>query len=222
MRLLIAEDSALLREGLARLLAEAGHEVVAAVADGPQLEDFASNGPAVDVAVLDIRLPPTHTDEGSRAALALRAGRPGTGILLLSAHIEARYALRLMGQHSRGFGYLLKDRVLDTGQLLAAIERVAGGGFAVDPDVVAQLIGRARTRDALERLTPRERTVLDLIAQGWSNSAISRRLRLSIKTVENHVSSLFAKLDLGEAPDEHRRVRAVLIRLGGEPATRPD
>ena len=213
MRLLIAEDTALLREGLVRLLTEAGHDVVATAADAQSLEQIIREGPVPDVALLDIRMPPTQTDEGSRAALLLREIQPQVGILMLSQHIEARHALRMMSHHPRGFGYLLKDRVLDVDELLEVIERVAAGGFAVDPDVIAQLMGRAQSREVLHRLTAREHDVIDLVAQGYSNMAISRRLRLSLKTVENHVSNLLAKLDLGDNPDEHRRVRAVLIHL---------
>ena len=213
MRLLIAEDTALLREGLIRLLTEAGHDVVATAGDEGGLLQIIREGPVPEVALLDIRLPPTQTDEGSRAALVLRETHPQVGILMLSQHIEARHALRMMSVHPRGFGYLLKDRVLDIDELLAAIERVAAGGFAVDPDVITQLMGRAQTREVLHRLTAREHDVIDLVAQGYSNAAISRRLRLAPKTVENHVSNLFAKLDLGDSPDEHRRVRAVLIHL---------
>jgi DNA-binding NarL/FixJ family response regulator len=213
VRLLIAEDTALLREGLIRLVTEAGHDVIATAGDAFALEEIIREGPVPDVALLDIRMPPTQIDEGSQAALRLRETHPQVGILMLSQHIEARHALRMMSNHPRGFGYLLKDRVLDIDELLEALERVAAGGFAVDPEVITQLMGRAQTRDALNRLTAREHDVIDLVAQGYSNAAISRRLRLSAKTVENHVSNLFAKLDLGGNPDEHRRVRAVLIHL---------
>jgi DNA-binding NarL/FixJ family response regulator len=213
VRLLIADDSALLREGLQRLVTEAGHEVIAAVADGPSLDDALRTLDAPDVAILDIRMPPTQTDEGARAALALRASAPSVGILLLSQHIEARYALRLMREHPHGFGYLLKDRVLDLDDLLDALDRVARGGFAVDPEVVAQLLTRSRTGGALGRLTPREQQILALVAQGRSNRAVSAALGLAGKTVENHISSIFAKLDLDDDADEHRRVRAALLYL---------
>ena len=219
MRVLIADDSALIREGLHRLLTEAGHVVVAAAADANQLNSALDDlRPPPDVAILDIRMPPTHTDEGAKAALALRERAPAVGIVLLSQHVEANYALRLMRDHPRGFGYLLKDRVLDIDDLLDAITRVAKGGFAVDPEIVEQLMNRTHTRGALDRLTPREYDIIALLAQGKSNRAISSRLRLSGKTVENHISNLFAKLDLLEDPDEHRRVRAALLYLGGHTA----
>lgn len=213
MRLLIAEDSALLRAGLSRLLTDAGHEVVAAAADEAELAAVLDAGTVADVAVLDVRMPPTYTDEGARAALVLRRRFPGMGIVLLSQDVEARYALRLMREHPRGFGYLLKDRVADVDELLDVVARVAEGGFAVDPDVITQLLSRPRLDSVLDRLTPREHDVLRLVVEGLSNKAIGDRLRLSGKTVENHVSSVFAKLDLLVDPDEHRRVRAVLIYL---------
>ena len=213
MRLLIADDSALLREGLTRLVVEAGHEVVATASDFDSLTAALDSIDPPEVAILDVRMPPTHTDEGSRAALALRRRFPSVGVLLLSQDVEAHYALRLMREHPRGFGYLLKDRIVDVDELLDAIERVAAGGFAVDPDVVAQLLSRARVRSVLDRLTPRENEILALVARGLSNAAIGRTLRLSNKTVENHVSNLFAKLDLLNDADEHRRIRAVLLYL---------
>ncbi len=213
MRLLIAEDSALLREGLCRLVTDAGHEVVATAADEPELQRALAAGPAVDVAVLDVRLPPTFTDEGARAAVALRRQTPAVGIVLLSQDVEATYALRLMREHPRGFGYLLKDRVVDVEELLEVLDRVARGGFAVDPEVVARLLSRSRTGSVLDRLTPREHDILRLAVEGLSNKAVSERLHLSGKTVENHISNIFAKLDLVVDDDEHRRVRAVLIYL---------
>ncbi len=194
-------------------MVEAGHEVVATAWDFDSLTTALDSIDAPDVAILDVRMPPTHTDEGSRAALALRRRSPSASVLLLSQDVEAHYTLRLMREHPRGFGYLLKDRILDVDELLDAIERVAAGGFAVDPDVVAQLLNRARVRSVLDRLTPRENEILALLAQGLSNAAIARALRLSNKTVENHVSNLFAKLDLLNDADEHRRIRAVLLYL---------
>ncbi len=215
MRLLIADDSALVREGLHRLVTEAGHEVVAIAADGPQLlSEIERLTVPPDVAILDVRMPPTHTDEGSEAALQLRSRWPDIGVLLLSQRVEAAAALRLMSDHPRGFGYLLKDRIVELDDLLDAIARVARGGFAVDPDVVAQLMQRSRTSSVLDRLTPREHQVLALLAQGRSNRSIGEQLRLSGKTVENHISNVLAKLDLLEDPDEHRRVRAALLYLG--------
>lgn len=215
MRLLIAEDHALLREGLCRLMTDAGHEVVATAADEDELDAALGLVPAPDVAILDVRLPPTYTDEGARAALTLRRQSPDVGIVLLSSDVEARYALRLVREHPRGFGYLLKDRVADVEELLEVVVRVAQGGFAVDPDVVARLLAPAHHDTVLDRLTPREHDVLRLVVEGLSNKAIGERLRLSGKTVENHVSSVFAKLDLMVDAHEHRRVRAVLIYLQG-------
>ncbi len=215
MRLLIAEDSALLREGLVRLMIESGHDVVATAADATQLDQLLTDDVSPDVALLDIRMPPTYTDEGSQAALALRSRYPSIGILMLSQHIEAGHAVQLLTRHPRGFGYLLKDKVIQIDDLLAALEQIARGGHVIDPDVVTELLGRAATREALTRLTPRERDVLALIAEGCSNAAVGRRLHLSAKTVENHVSSIFSKLDLNEHPDDHRRVHAVLMFLAG-------
>lgn len=212
MRVLIADDSALVREGLLHVLTAAGHEVVGVACDADALALLA-RGAAPDVAVLDIRMPPTFTDEGARAALDLRTRWPDTGILLLSQQVEARYALRLMQEHPRGFGYLLKDRVVDLDDLLDALDRVSRGGFAVDPEVVAQLLTRSRVGSVLDRLSPRELDVLALVAEGCSNRAIGQRLRLSGKTVENHVSNVFAKLDIVDDADEHRRIRAVLLYL---------
>ncbi len=212
MRLLIADDSALIREGLRRLVLDAGHEVIGVAADADELAVLAQ-GDQPDAAILDIRMPPTFTDEGARAALELRSRWPDAGILLLSQQIEARYALRLMQQHPHGFGYLLKDRVVELDDLLDAITRVGRGGFAVDPEIVAQLMSRSRSGSIVERLTPRELDILTLVAEGRSNRAIAQRLRVSTKTVENHVSNVFAKLDLVDDADEHRRIRAVLLYL---------
>lgn len=214
MRLLIADDSSLIRRGLESLLTEAGHVVVASAADGDHLQQLVAElDPPPDVAVLDIRMPPTASDEGARAALALRLSHPDVGILLLSAHIEAHYAVELMQQHPRGFGYLLKDRILELDELVAAVETIGRGGFVVDPAVVGQLLRRHRARSVLDRLTPREHDIVALIAEGLTNAVISERLRLSGKTVENHISSIFAKLDLPNGADVHRRVRAVLLFL---------
>ena len=208
MRVVIADDSGLLREGLARLLAEAGIDVVASVGDGEALEAaVADHRP--DLAIVDIRMPPTFTHEGAQAATRLRSEWPGLGILLLSQSLERRYALELARTHPASFGYLLKDRVLDVGTLIDAVERVARGGTVLDPDVVAHFLGRQGARDRLADLTDRERQVLALMAEGRSNRAIARRLVLTEKTVETHIASIFAKLDLLPEPDDHRRVLAV-------------
>jgi DNA-binding NarL/FixJ family response regulator len=226
MRVVIADDSALLREGLARLLVEAGIEVTAAVADGPSLEEaVAATQP--DVAIVDIRMPPNFTHEGAEAATRLRAAWPRLGILLLSQSIESRFALELARTHPTGFGYLLKDRVVDVATLVDAIERVAGGGTVLDPDIVAQFLGRQATRNRLAELTEREREVLARMAEGRSNRAIARLLGVSGKTVEAHIATIFSKLDLLPEPDDHRRVLAVRawMRAQGESAaqdmTRP-
>jgi DNA-binding NarL/FixJ family response regulator len=208
MRVVIADDSGLLREGLARLLVEAGIEVVASVDDGEALEAaVAAHRP--DLAIVDIRMPPTFTHEGAQAATRLRAAWPALGILLLSQSLERRYALDLARSHPAHFGYLLKDRVLDVATLIDAVERVAGGGTVLDPEVVAHFLGRQGTRDRLAELTERERQVLALMAEGRSNRAIARQLVLTEKTVETHIASIFAKLDLLPEPNDHRRVLAV-------------
>jgi DNA-binding NarL/FixJ family response regulator len=212
VRLLIADDSALIRAGLTRLVLDAGHEIIGTAADADALATLI-RGDRPDVAILDIRMPPTFTDEGARAAFELRTRWPDVGILLLSQQVVARYALRLMQKHPHGFGYLLKDRIVELDDLLDAITRVSRGGFAVDPDVVAHLMKRAQSGSIIERLSPREHDILALVAEGRSNKAISDRLRLSGKTVENHISNLFAKLDLIDDADEHRRIRAVLLYL---------
>ena len=212
MRVVIADDSVLLREGLARLLAEAGMEIVASVGDGDALE-AAVPELRPDVALVDIRMPPTFTHEGAIAAGRLRATCPDLAILLLSQSVESRYALELAREHPERFGYLLKDRVLDVETLVDAIERVAAGGTVLDPDVVAQFLGRHSTRDRLSTLSDREREVLGLMAEGRSNRAIARRLVVHDKTVESHVASIFTKLDLLPAPDDHRRVLAVIAWL---------
>jgi DNA-binding NarL/FixJ family response regulator len=208
VRVVIADDSALLREGLVRLLAEAGIEVLAAVADGPSLE-VAVDATDPDVAIVDIRMPPTFTHEGAESATRLRTTRPRLGILLLSQAIESRYALELARTHPTGFGYLLKDRVVDVATLVDAIERVAGGGTVLDPDIVAHFLGRRANRNRLAELTERERDVLASMAEGRSNQAIARLLGVSAKTVETHIAGIFSKLDLLPEPDDHRRVLAV-------------
>src|SRR5919202_231165 len=219
VRVVIAEDSVLLREGVARILSDAGCEIVGQSATADELLlKFRSYRP--DVAVVDIRMPPTHTDEGARAAVTIREQHPDVGVLLLSQVIEATFALRLFTESPAGFGYLLQDRIHDVDDFVDALRRVARGGTAVDPKVVAQLLGRARGDDRLAELTERERSVLELMAEGRSNAAIGRKLFLSPKTEEALVHSNFAKLGLAQAPDDHRRVLAVLAFL--EPQRRSD
>jgi len=212
MRVVIAEDAAMFREGLARLLEDRGHQVCAAVADGEALlAAVATHRP--DVAVVDVRMPPTHTDEGLRAALRLRADHPGTGVLVFSQYIETRYAARLLQGNAAGVGYLLKDRVADVAEFTEALARVAAGGTALDPEVVSQLLGAGRHARGLAGLTPREREVLSLMAEGRSNAGIADVLVISAGVVEKHVASIFAKLGLPPAEGDNRRVLAVLRYL---------
>ncbi len=213
MRVVIAEDSVLLREGLTRLLAEAGHEVAAATGAA---EEFlrAVDDCQPDAVVVDVRMPPTFTDEGLRAALVVRARWPAVGVLVLSQYVEERYAAELLSGRPNGVGYLLKDRVADLPEFLAALERVAAGGSALDPEVVAQLL--ARSRHPLAGLTAREREVLALMGEGRSNAAIAAELVVGEGAVEKHINSIFAKLGLPPADRDHRRVRAVLRYLGVE------
>ena len=211
MRVVIAEDSVLLREGLTRLLAEAGHDVVAAAAEAEEfLRAVAAQQP--DAVVVDVRMPPTFSDEGLRAALVVRSSWPGIGVLVLSQYVEERYATELLSDRPQGVGYLLKDRVADLSQFLDALERVADGGSALDPEVVAQLL--ARSRHPLASLTPRELDVLGLMAEGRSNSAIAAQLVIGDGAVEKHINSIFSKLGLAPADRDHRRVLAVLRYLG--------
>jgi DNA-binding NarL/FixJ family response regulator len=212
MRVVIAEDSVLLRAGLERLLVDGGFEVAGTVGDGPGLIAAAS-ALRPDIAIVDVRMPPTHTDEGLRAALEVRRLVPQTRILVLSQYVEERYAVELIGTSAEGVGYLLKDRVADVAEFLAAVRRVAAGGTALDPEVVAQLLGRRRRGNPLDALSPREREVLGLMAEGRSNAAISAQLVVTQGAVEKHISSIFAKLGLPDTPGDHRRVLAVLTYL---------
>lgn len=215
MRVVIVEDQALLREGLARLFADGGHEVVATRGDAEGLPPLVQEGQP-DLVILDVRMPPTYTDEGIRAAADLRAALPGLGVLVLSQHVETVHSVGLI-EHP-GFGYLLKDRVLDVSDFLATCERVAAGGSALDPKVVSNLVA-GRQRSGLEALSEREVEVLRLMAEGFTNTGIADRLVISDRTVESHVRRLFIKLDIPESANGHRRVLAVLASLRGvEPA----
>jgi DNA-binding NarL/FixJ family response regulator len=210
MRVVLAEDSVLLREGLIRLIEEAGSQVVAAVGDGPSLVTAVAEH-APDVSVVDIRMPPTHTDEGLRAAVEIRRRAPGAKILVLSQYVEVTYAGDLFADRAGGVGYLLKDRVVDVDELTDALRRVAAGGTVLDPQVVSELF--AARRDPLATLTPREREVLGLMAQGCTNTAICRRLVVSEGAVEKHIGNIFGKLGLPPSDSDHRRVMAVLTYL---------
>lgn len=213
MRVVVADDAVILREGLARLLTEAGFEVVGLAGDADELFALVErDGP--DVAIVDIRMPPTHTDEGLRAAKAIKERWPQTGVLVLSQHVRASYALELLSDGTDGLGYLLKERVSDLAELASSVERIGNGGSAVDPAVVEQLVGRPRrSDDALEHLTDREREVLALMAEGRSNKAIAEQLFVTEHTVEKHVKSILGTLRLPQSPDDHRRVLAVLTYL---------
>ena len=214
MRVVIADDSGLLREGLARLLTETGVEVVDAVPDADALVE-AVDEHAPDVAIVDIRMPPTFTHEGARAATALRERHPGLGILLLSQSLESRYVADLVRTSPERFGYLLKDRVVDVQVLTDAIRTIASGGTVLDPAVVSHLMGGQAVAGQLDRLSERERVVLELMAQGRSNSAIAQELVIDLRTVESHIGRILTKLDLHPTADEHRRVLAVLAWLRG-------
>jgi DNA-binding NarL/FixJ family response regulator len=209
VRVVVADDSTLLREGLVRLLEEGGLEVVGQAADGEELlRKVRAHKP--DVAVVDVRMPPTHTDEGLRAAREIRAELPEVSVLVLSQYVEVAYARELLAESAEGLGYLLKDRVADVGALTDAVRRVGDGGSALDPEVVSQMLGRRRNDDPLEQLTPREREVLGLMAEGRSNGAIAAELVVSERAVEKHVTGIFSKLELGASSEDHRRVLAVL------------
>jgi DNA-binding NarL/FixJ family response regulator len=212
LRIVIAEDAAIMRDGLTQTLTRRGHDVVAAVADAEALrEAVASHRP--DVAIVDVRMPPTHTDEGLRAAQAIHADHPHVGVLVFSQYVEARSAAELFAGAPAGVGYLLKDRVADVSEFIEAISRVAQGGTVLDPEVVRQLLGASRRSDSLATLTAREREVLSLIAQGRTNAAIAAALFISPKVVEKHVASIFAKLGLAPSDSDNRRVIAALRYL---------
>jgi DNA-binding NarL/FixJ family response regulator len=211
-RVVVADDSVLLREGVVRLLEEWGFEVVAQAGDADDLlRKVGAHKP--DVAVVDIRMPPSNTDDGLRAALQIRERQPDTGVLVLSQYVEEGYALELVGDSAGGVGYLLKDRVADVERFIDSVKRVAEGGSALDPEVVSQLVGRARRDDPIEQLTPRESEVLALMAEGRSNHAIAEQMIVTERAVEKHVTSIFGKLGLPPAPEDHRRVLAVLAFL---------
>jgi DNA-binding NarL/FixJ family response regulator len=212
MRVVVADDAVLFREGLSRVLTEAGFEVLAQVGDGRSLIEQVRRDPP-DAVVVDIRMPPTHTTEGLDAARMIRENHPSVGVLVLSAHVEADYALQLIEDGAVGAGYLLKERVADIGELSDAVRRVAAGGLVIDPSVVARLVARKRVRNPIDDLTERERDVLAVMAEGRSNQAISERLYLSPKTVEAYVRGVFTKLGLQQGADDNRRVLAVLAFL---------
>jgi DNA-binding NarL/FixJ family response regulator len=214
VRVVVAEDQFLLRDGLVRLLEAHGFEIVSAVGDAPGLQ-AALLGLKPDVAIVDVRLPPTFTDDGLRAVLAARREIPGLPVLVLSQYVEQLYARELLADEAGGVGYLLKDRVFNDDQFVDAVVDVAGGGTAMDPEVVAKLLGRRSREEPLARLTARERDVLELMAEGRSNSAIAQRLFVTEKAVSKHSSSIFAKLDLAPSDDDNRRVLAVLAYLNG-------
>lgn len=213
-RVIIAEDSVLLRSGMARLLEDAGVEVVASVGDADTLIEAVDEHPDVDLCLVDIRMPPTYSEEGIQAAVKIRRAHPEVAVLLLSQHVVSRYAADLLGAGAFKVGYLLKDRVADIEEFMEALRRVAGGGAAIDPEVVTQLLSRRRD-SSLERLTPRESEVLEVMAQGLNNAGIADRLLISERAVEKHIRSIFLKLDLGQDEHDHRRVQAVLRHLRG-------
>jgi DNA-binding NarL/FixJ family response regulator len=212
VRAVIAEDSVLLREGIARILDDAGVEVVGQCATAEELLRKVRNADP-DVAIIDIRLPPTHNDEGMRAALEIREAHPSVGVLVLSQYVELGLALKLLAESADGAGYLLKDRITDVDEFVASVRRVASGGSALDPSIVSTLLARQRRDDPIGRLTPREREVLELMATGSSNQGIAERLVITQRAVEKYVSSIFGKLGLPSSPSESRRVLAVLLFL---------
>ncbi len=212
MNTIVVDDSVLLREGIVRVLDDAGFAVVAQRGDADGLVELVDTTGA-GLVVLDIRMPPAHTTEGLEAAIALRATRPGVAVVVLSQYIETRYALELLADGSPGVGYLLKDRVAAIGEFVDAVRRVTAGGTVIDPQVVARIVARERRHNPLDALSEREREVLGLMAEGRSNQAIADRLVVNLRTVETHVGSLLTKLGIPVAPDDHRRVRAVLVHL---------
>jgi DNA-binding NarL/FixJ family response regulator len=212
MRAVIAEDSLLLREGVARVLGDAGFEVTGGYGTAVELlENLDRDAP--DVAILDIRLPPTHSDEGLRAAVEIRSRAPSVGVLVLSQYVEIGLAMKLLADSAEGAGYLLKDRISDVQEFVGAVERVAGGGSAIDPIIVSTLLSKRRSEDPLEALTPRERAVLELMAEGRSNQGIADKLVITLRSVEKYVSSIFDKLGMPTGGSESRRVHAVLLYL---------
>lgn len=213
MRVAVADDSSLFRSGLVRLLKEAGVAITAEAHDGTELLTLISSDQP-DVVIVDIRMPPTHTDEGLVVAREIHSRWPDVGVLVLSTYVDTNFATELIARTQRSVGYLLKDRVQDTEELLDALKRLQRGGSVVDSEVVARLMGRRRAQSPLEQLSEREREILGLMAQGRSNQAISQRLHLSERTVESHVGSIFSKLGLEPTVDDHRRVMAVLLHLG--------
>jgi len=214
MRVMIAEDNVLLREGLVRLLSENEIEVAGTSGDADKLLVLVADDPP-DVAIVDIRLPPTHSDEGMRAALQIRAERPGVGVLVLSQYVEVALAMQLLGDSAAGAGYLLKDRVSNVKDFIDAVHRIADGGSAIDPTIVSALIAKQRKRDPLDRLTPREREVIGLMAEGRSNQGIADHFVITLRAVEKYVSSIFSKLDLVSDGSDSKRVLAVLMYLRG-------
>jgi DNA-binding NarL/FixJ family response regulator len=211
MRIVIGEDQLLLREGLARLLEEEGHRVVGSAGDGPDMVRKAK-AHRPDLVIADVRMPPSQTDEGLRAALEIRDAEPEIGILVLSHHVEVRYAVELLSENASGVGYLLKQRVADLDRFFAALERIAGGGSVIDPEVVSAMLGRGR-RDSIEELTPRQREVLALMAEGRTNAGIAAELVITEKAVAKHVAAIFEALGLPPTADGHRRVLAVIRYL---------
>ncbi|MFF2012676.1 response regulator [Streptomyces sp. NPDC058195] len=209
---MLAEDSTLLREGLVRLLTEEGHDVLAAVGDGETLLRKVQESPP-DMVVVDIRMPPTHTDEGLRAAVEIRGNHPRVGVLVLSQHVERAYATQLLSEDAERTGYLLKDRVAQVGEFLDALRRIDAGGVVIDPEVVRQLVFRTTHSDPLARLTPRERSVLEELVQGHTNAAISQKLHISTSTVEKNLNAVFDKLELTRTTGYNRRILAVLRYL---------
>jgi DNA-binding NarL/FixJ family response regulator len=214
IRTVVADDSVLLRDGVVRLLTDSGFEVVAAVGDAEALLDAATEHDP-DLCIVDVRMPPTHTDEGLRAAIEIKRRTPNVAVLVLSQYVEERYAGELLTGNVSGVGYLLKDRVIDVDDFLASLRRVAAGGSAVDTEVISQILGRSRNRAEIDRLTPREREVLTLMAEGLSNAGIAERLVVSAGAVEKHISNVFMKLGLEPEEGAHRRVLAVLTYLRG-------